>query len=161
MQLTFINKLFESETKDVNMTKNILRLINNLKFLRVRFEEKMGNLKEGTKTFKAIRDADNTLGYCLYWLAVMGYQHSKHLPEYSSMTQDDWYEKTYNKGYSALYEERSIEQIYTYLKDYESLSKRFKFNYINQLEKTTTHSRLLKFYFESLNDMKTRIETIL
>ena len=90
MQLSIITKLYESETKEKNLVVNLIQLINNLKFLKSKIEERQGMITEFSKNFNDLSYLSNKVGYCLYWVATLGYIHSRHVSDYRASSDRDW-----------------------------------------------------------------------
>lgn len=76
-QLTLTVKLYEGDSRIENIVKQLDSHIKSLKYLRREIEHHQAYINDGESSFKALSKASNSVGYIMYWTAMMYYKVSR------------------------------------------------------------------------------------
>lgn len=153
MQLTLLTELYKSETVEKNLIKNLIRLRSNIKYLRAEINSSLGSMYDSDPKFRRLSYMTNKIGYVLYWLALLGWLHSKDLSKWGKTTKEDWHAENLDRVYLSSTTARSPSDLYSISKTVESFSTGFKMAYSKNLNSTPLSRRLMKYYEESLRDL--------
>lgn len=154
MQLSLITELYKSETVEKNLIKNLIYLRSNLKYLRAEIDTWLGYSYQKDQKFLKLAYITNKIGYALYYLAVLGYYHSRELSHYSTISQKEWHDKNRNEGVFSASEPRSLDSLYEISKEVESFLNTLKIAYRKNLESAPISKKLVKYLEESISDLR-------
>lgn len=154
MQLSFIDKLYEKDLKGVNFIKNIDTMIKNMKYLRYKVEDRLNIMRDQeSKEFNHLCYINNKLGYCMYWLATIGYMHEKEIEKDKVITPSDWYTRTQSQPLYGASEVFSTSKIYESTLRAKSLLNEFILRHKDRLEDRRLSRITTKFLKESYTDL--------
>lgn len=160
MQLSFIPKLYEKDVKGTNFLKNIDSLIKNFKFLRSKIEDKIGYMDQNSDKFKEYAYASDKIGYCMYWLATVGFIHELDINKEKKVVSKEWYDKTISKpvyGASVIF---SISDIYEHTNRQNSLLNQFILRHSDRLDGGRLSRLTIRNLKESKKDLMTEIKKL-